>query len=72
METFGENVSVLTRDTFRLEVAHSGFHKLLSDAVAREDSFDSAVKYFNDALGAEARAMLRAMYADKNQKITGD
>jgi len=67
-ETFGENVGVLTREVFKLEVEQSGFHKMLSDAADREDSFDAAVKYFNDALGAEARAMLRAMYAEKKPK----
>jgi len=65
IETFGENVGILTREVFRLEVERSGFHKLLSDVAGREPTFDSAVKYFNDALGAEARAMLRAMYANK-------
>jgi predicted ATPase len=68
METFGENVGILTREVFALEVTQSGFHKMLSDAAAREDSFDAAVFYFNDALGAEARAILRAMFADKKPK----
>ena len=68
METFGENVGILTREVFGLEVTQSGFHKMLKDAAAREGSFDAAVLNFNDALGTEARAILRAMFAEKARK----
>lgn len=60
-ETFGENVGVLTREVFRLEVAQTGFHRLLSDAVAKGGTFESLSDTFNDELGAEARAILRAL-----------
>src|SRR5207247_1873289 len=43
IETFGENVGVLTRDVFGLEVTQSGFHKLISDAVGEEHSYDAVV-----------------------------
>jgi hypothetical protein len=72
METFGENVGVLTREVFALEVTQSGFHKMLSDAATRENSFDAVVFHFGDALGAEARAILRAMFADKEKQSPGD
>jgi hypothetical protein len=72
METFGENVGVLTREVFALEVTQSGFHKVLSDAATRENSFEAAVFHFRDALGAEARAILRAMFSDKETKSQGD
>jgi predicted ATP-dependent endonuclease of OLD family len=32
IETFAENVGILTRKVFGLEVANSGFHKLLSES----------------------------------------
>jgi hypothetical protein len=32
IETFGENVGVLTDDVFGLEVTGTGFHKMLADA----------------------------------------
>src|SRR5882757_6301272 len=32
-ETFGENVSVLTREVFELEVTKAGFHRLIAEAV---------------------------------------
>ena len=65
-ETFGENVGVLTREVFGLEVTQSGFHKLLSEAVDREGSFETAVEHFHNELGGEARAILRALFLTKN------
>jgi hypothetical protein len=41
---------------------------MLSDVADREETFEAAVNYFNNALGAEARAMLRVMYAHKKPK----
>ena len=67
-ETFGENVGVLTREVFALEVTQSGFHRLLSDAVITEHSFESAVESFNNELGGEARAILRALFVTKERQ----
>lgn len=63
IETFGENVGVLTREAFGLEVTQSGFHRLLADAVDRERSYDLVVGEFNDQLGGEALALVRALVA---------
>lgn len=61
-ETFGENVGVLTRETFGLEVTLSGFHRLVSDAVAEEDgNYDRVLERFAGQLGAEARAIALAL-----------
>jgi predicted ATPase len=60
-ETFGENVSVLTREVFGLELTQSGFHKLLQAAVAQNGSYRSVVNHFNGELGAEARAIVQAL-----------
>lgn len=61
IETFGENVGVLTREVFGLEVTQSGFHKLLGEAVERERSFEAIQFLFGDQLGAEARAIVRGL-----------
>lgn len=61
IETFGENVGVLTREVFGLEVIQSGFHKLLGDAVERERSFEAIQLLFGDQLGSEARAIVRGL-----------
>ena len=65
IETFGENVGVLTREVFGLEVTDSGFHHLLSQAVREHGSYEAVVEAFNGQLGGEARALLRAMVANK-------
>lgn len=65
-ETFGENVSILTREVFGLEVTQSGFHKLLQEAVGQNRSFRSVVRHFNDELGAEARAIVQALIATRD------
>jgi hypothetical protein len=61
IETFGENLGVLTREAFGLELTHSGFHKLLQEVVDRGETFDSIRDHFGESLSAEARALLRAM-----------
>jgi ABC-type branched-subunit amino acid transport system ATPase component len=66
IETFGENVSVLTREIFRLEVTHTGFHRMLSDAVATGLSYEEVQEFFGDQLGAEADAIARALVAARD------
>lgn len=67
IETFGENVGVLTREVFGLEVTSSGFHNLLRKALADTGSFEAAVAHFDDQLGAEARAILMSLSAMPQQ-----
>lgn len=60
-ETFGENVGILTREIFGLEVIKSGFHALLSESVGAGKSFDAIKAEYGDQLGFEAQAILRAL-----------
>lgn len=64
-ETFGENVGILTREIFGLEVTHSGYHELLLEAIGKKKNYESAVAYFGNQLGAEGRAILRALIPDQ-------
>ncbi|WP_342132361.1 AAA family ATPase [Hydrogenophaga sp. OTU3427] len=64
-ETFGENVGVLTRAVFGLEVAKSGFHDNLQQAVDKGGSFESICLEFGEQLGFEAQAQLRAMIRER-------
>ena len=66
IETFGESIQTLTNEVFGLEVTHSGFHKLLLDAVNKETDYHQGLEYFNFELGSEARALLRLLLAQKN------
>jgi len=61
METFGENIGILTREVFGLEVTHSGFHKMLRDSVGENTDFDDVVRRFGGELGGEAKAIVRAL-----------
>jgi ABC-type multidrug transport system ATPase subunit len=69
IETFGENVGVLTREIFRLEVTSSGFHDLLKKAVEEKPwkDFDAILSDFDDQLGMEARCILRGLLAIRNE-----
>lgn len=70
-ETFAENVGVLTRDVFQLEVSKSGFHDLLKKSVDNGVSYDQIVAEYSGQIGFEGRAILRALIAtrDSVQKV---
>lgn len=68
VETFGENVGILTREVFGLEVTSSGFHTLLAAAVHQGKDFDQILFEFDRQLGFEAQAILRALLADRDTK----
>jgi predicted ATPase len=59
IETFAENVSVLTRKIFGLEVRESGFFRLLKDASEGRD-FNEVIAEFGEQIGTEGRALARA------------
>jgi predicted ATPase len=61
LETFGENVGTLTDDVFGLEVTATGFHTMLAEAAAENSNYEQALATFDGQLGAEGRAILRAM-----------
>lgn len=61
IETFGENVGVLTREIFGLEVSKSGFHSVLQDLVNRGGTFDQILDEYDEQLGFEAQAILRTL-----------
>jgi hypothetical protein len=60
LETFGENVGVITREIFTLEVKRTGFHAMIEELAQRGLSFDEILAAFGDNLGAEGRALARA------------
>ena len=63
VQTFGENVGLLTREVFGLEVTQSGFHKMLREAVTELPDYDAVVRRFNGELGDEARAIVQGLLA---------
>ncbi|WP_328764327.1 AAA family ATPase [Streptomyces sp. NBC_00272] len=60
IETFGENVGVITREIFGLEVRRTGFNRLIQSLADEGMSFDDILDEFHDQLGAEGRALARS------------
>lgn len=66
IETFAENVGILTREIFGLEVTRSGFHKMLTDAVVDEPRIGDVLAKFDNEVGAEGRALINSMIASRD------
>ncbi|MDU2708742.1 MAG: hypothetical protein E7C46_27355 [Klebsiella grimontii] len=67
IETFGENVGVLTREVFGLEVVKSGFHDLLTKSVESGQSYQDIIDEYKGQLGVEARALLKALVIHRDR-----
>lgn len=68
IETFAENVGMLTSEVFSLEVARSGFHSLLEASVRSGLSFEDILHRYNNQLGIEGRAILAVLVAQRDEK----
>jgi ABC-type transport system involved in cytochrome c biogenesis ATPase subunit len=66
VETFGENIGVLTREVFGLQVTQSGYHKLLRDAVSDGYTYRQVLNRFGSQLGDEAKAIVQALIAERD------
>ncbi|MFT4121938.1 AAA family ATPase [Bradyrhizobium sp.] len=66
-ETFAENVGMLTRKVFGLEVSRSGFYRLLKEA-AKGGDFDIVIKEFGDEIGGEGRALARVFTSEDEEE----
>jgi len=66
-ETFGENVGILTRDVFGLEVEKSGFYSLLNNSVSTGKSFTEIMHEYNQQLGTEGRVILAMLIASRDR-----
>jgi hypothetical protein len=58
METYGENVGVLTHEIFGLEVKKSGFYAEIEGAVERLDTYEEVLYSFGGQLGDEAKGLV--------------
>lgn len=67
IETFGENLGILTSEIFGFEVTNSGFHKMLNDTVAKKSDYGSALNVFKGELGEEGKTMLRSLMYEKEE-----
>lgn len=69
VETFGENVGILTREVFGLEVVKSGFHDLLVKSVEAGGTYQQIVDDYDEQLGVEARVLLKTLLIYRDGKI---
>lgn len=69
IETFGENVGVLTREVFGLEVIKSGFHKLLTQSVLEGKTYEKILEEYNNQLGMEAKVLLKLMINERDRNV---
>lgn len=67
IETFAENVGILTREVFSLEVSTSGYHDLLSKSVAEGKSYEQILADYQDHIGFEGKALLRALISNRDR-----
>lgn len=65
IETFAENVGLLTREIFRVELTESGYHQLIARAVDEAHTIEQAIGMFDDKLGAEGRSIVRALWQER-------
>ena len=72
IETFAENVGVLTSEVFSLEVERSGFHDLLAKSVDTGKTYEEIVADYDKQLGFEGRAILKALVANRDRKNSHD
>lgn len=63
IETFGENVGILTREVFGLEVTQSGFHRIVQDSIGADTTYDDVIDRFDGELGGEAKAIAKGLIA---------
>ncbi|SUC10273.1 cytochrome c biogenesis protein CcmA [Pasteurella canis] len=68
IETFGENVGILTREVFGLEVTNSGFHRLIASSVNKGESYDSIMQSYNNQLGSEGKILLKTLIRLRESK----
>ncbi len=70
IETFGEDVGVLTREVFGLEVVTSGYHGLMSKAVDSGRTYEDIIIDYENKLGLEARSILKAMIIHRDKGLS--
>jgi predicted ATPase len=68
-ETFAENVGILTREVFGLEVSKSGFHHLLANSVAEGKSYEEVEQEYQYQLGFEGKTILRSMIMIRDSQL---
>lgn len=72
IETFGENVGILTRDVFGLEVTKSGFYNLLEKSVSLGGTYQSIIDEYDNQLGMEGRLLLKSLIHSRDSELENE
>jgi predicted ATPase len=72
VETFAENLGVLTSEVFSLEVELSGFHNMLKKSVESGASYQEILQGYRNQIGYEGRAILKALISDRDKGRSDD
>lgn len=67
IETFGNNIGIITSSVFNLEVTQSGFHTILQKLVDENDSYEEVLDILENQLGPEGRSILLSMFELKER-----
>lgn len=67
IETFGENLGILTSEIFGYEVTNSGFHNMINKVAIENKTYESAIRSFQGNLGDEGKTILRSLMHKKEQ-----
>lgn len=67
IETFGENLGVLTREIFGFEVTDAGFHNLIHEQASYSSSYGELLSTFNNQIGFEGRSIALSMLTNKSE-----
>lgn len=65
VETFGENVGVLTHEVFGLQVTDTAFHKMIAHRVNISGNYEQAIEELHGQVGGEARGIIRALIGER-------
>ena len=68
IETFGENVSALTREVFGLDVANTGYITLLKELINKKHTYDEIIGILGDQLGYEGKLILSNLIAVRDDQ----
>ncbi|MFE7448424.1 AAA family ATPase [Streptomyces griseus] len=68
LETFGENVGILTHEVFGLEVSQSGYRAEIRAALKDCDSYEDVLEHFAQQLGSEAKTLTRILLAHRSRR----
>tara|TARA_B100000700_G_scaffold1794_1_gene2209 strand:+ start:2237 stop:3811 length:1575 start_codon:yes stop_codon:yes gene_type:complete len=68
IETFAENVGVLTSEVFNLEVERSGFHDILASSVLSGKTYEQILTEYDGQIGFEGRAILKVLIAKRDRE----